>query len=143
MDLRNLSYLINHTSQQQPLFTHSQGLRLITGRAQHQLHPFFFGKRFAPLLHFGQINMRHLNGRQLINANRRSVLFFLDKPIAQLHHAPNIPAQKAVVLFRVSIGNRNILNTQDGKLRKICIFAHIQMHGNHVDYRMAATRAQA
>ncbi len=78
-----------------------------------------------------------------INANRCSVLFFLDKLIAQLHNAPDTSAQQAVVLFRVFIGNRNILNAQVGKLRKICILAHIQMHGDHVDYRMATTRAQA
>ena len=83
----------DHADQEQPFFTVSQGVRLHADGAQQHIHPFILRKCFAPLFQFFNVHMRHLDRRELSDADWRSVPIFLHVLIVQLHDAPDAAAE--------------------------------------------------
>ena len=98
--------------------------------------------------------MRHLDGGQLADADRRNILLLFLPGFAvkifntkaavtfgfifQLNDAPDAAAEQTVIFFRVVIRNGHIGEPQIGKLCKEAVFLDIQMHGHHIDNGVAA-----
>ena len=147
-----------HTCQQEPFLPLVQLLRLITARAQHDIHPLVLREGFTPGAYFLNIDMRHLDGGQLANADRRNILLLFLPGFAvkifhtkaavtfgfifQLNDAPDAAAEQTVIFFRVVVRNGHIGEPQIGKLCKEAVFLDIQMHGHHINNGVAAVPAQ-
>ena len=95
------------------------------------------------MLQLININVRHLDWLQVADLNGISILlFFLDELIIQLHDTPNAAAEQPVELLRILIFDRHLLQAQIGELREIAVLLDVQLHGDHVDDRVAAALAQ-
>ena len=143
-----------HTCQQEPFLPLVQLLRLITARTQHYIHPLVLREGFTPGAYFLNIDMRHLDGGQLADADRRNILLLFLPGFAikvlhakgavtlgfifQLNDAPDAAAEQTVKFFRVVVRNGHIGESQIGKLCKEAVFLDIQMHGHHIDNSVAA-----
>ena len=147
-----------HTCQQEPFLPLVQLLRLITARAQHDIHPLVLREGFPPSTYLLNVDMGHLDGGQFADADRRNI-FLLFLPgfaikvlhtkaavtfgfIFQLNDAPDAAAEQTVKFFRVVVRNGHIGEPQVGKLRKEAVFLDIQMHGHHIDNGVAAVPTQ-
>ena len=147
-----------HTRQQKPLLPLVQLLRLIAARAQHHVHPLVLREGFTSSAHFLNVDMGHLDGGQLADADRRNILLlflpwfavkiFHTKGtvtlgfIFQLDDAPDTTTKQTVKFFRVVIRNGHIGEPQIGKLCKEAVFLDVQMHGHHIDNGVAAVPTQ-
>ena len=147
-----------HTCQQEPFLPLVQLLRLITARTQHYIHPLVLREGFTPGAYFLNIDMRHLDGGQLADADRRNILLLFLPGFAikvlhakgavtlgfifQLNDAPDAAAEQTVIFFRVVVRNGHIGESQIGKLCKEAVFLDIQMHGHHINNGVAAVPAQ-
>ena len=101
--------------------------------------------------------MGHLNRRELQNLDERGRLLFavllLDPRIyegihgililiGKLNNTPDAAAKQAIILFGVFIGKRDVLQAEIGKLRFVAILFDVQLNGDLVDDRIAASGAQ-
>ena len=133
-------YQRDHTRQQEPLLTLSQGIRLHADGTQQDVHPFFLGERFPALLQLIDVHVGHLDRRQLPDLYRIAVLLvLLDELVIQLHDAPNTTAEQPVELLRVLVGNGHGLQAEIGELGLIDIALDIQAYRDFVNDGIAST----
>ena len=142
----------NHTGQQQPFLTVCKLIWLHANRTKKNIKPLIFGKCFSSLLQFININVRHLDGRQLTDTDWRNVFLLflfgakripiniLDAKvivtldfIVKLDNTPDTTTKQAIKLFRIFIGNRNITDSQIRELCKEAVPFHIQTNGHHIN----------
>ena len=129
----------DHADQEQPFFTVSQGVRLHADGAQQHIHPFILRKCFAPLFQFFNVHMRHLDWRELSDADWRSVPIFLHVLIVQLHDAPDAAAKQTVKFGGIFFVYGDIL---ESKVRELCFIEiplDVQVHCDFIDHGVAAT----
>ena len=86
--------------------------------------------------------MRHLNRRELANADRADLLVLLHELIVQLDNTPDTAAKQTVVPGSIFRQNRDILDAKIGKLRLITVFPDIQLDGQFINHRITAALAQ-
>ena len=133
-------YQRNHSCQQEPFFAVIQHIRFHADRAQHDIHPFFLCECLSTLLQLIDVHMGHLNRGKLSNLDRIPVfLIFLDVLVIQLQNAPDAAAEQPVILLRVLIGNRNVLQAEIRKLSHIDIPLDIQINCNFIDNGITTT----
>ena len=145
-----------HPVQKQPLLTVRELIRLHTGGTEQDIEPFILCEGFSAFFQFLNIYMWHLDRCQRSNANWRKVLFLLVldtsiikfsipfdicifiRLIFQLHDTPDSSAEKAIVLLRICLIDRNTGKTHIGKGCLIAILLQIQLYRDHVNDRMRA-----
>ena len=133
-------YQRDHSFQQEPLLTVIQHIRLHANRAQHDIHPFFFGKCLSALLQLIDVHMGHLDRSELSDLDGISVfLILLNILIVQLKDAPDAAAEQPVELLRIFICDRDILQAEVGELRHVDIPLNIQIYRNFINDGITAT----
>ena len=135
-------YKRDHADQEQPFFAVSQGVRLHADGAQQHIHPFILRECFAPLFQFFNVHMRHLDRRELSDADRRSVPVFLHILIVQLHDAPDTAAEQPVKFGGIFLVYGDVLQPEVGELRLIEIPFDIQAHRDFINHGIAAPLPQ-
>ena len=83
--------------------------------------------------------MRHLDWRELSDADWRSVPIFLHVLIVQLHDAPDAAAKQAVKFGGIFFVYGDILESKVGELCFIEIPLDVQVHCDFINHGVAAT----
>ena len=83
--------------------------------------------------------MRHLDRRELSDADRRSVPVFLHILIVQLHDAPDTAAKQTIKFGGVFLIYGKVFESEVRKLRFIEIPLDVQVHCDFINHGVAAT----
>ena len=132
----------DHTGQQQPLLPLSKLVRFHAGRAEQNRDPLVLCECLPTISHFIQIDMGHLNGGQLPDADRIDLFVFLHVLIFQLQNTPNAAAKQTVKLLHILRQQWDALDAQVGELRLVPIFLDIQMRRDAVNHRICTAFPQ-
>ena len=128
-----------HTDDEQPLLAVRKHIRLHAYGAQQHIHPLVLRERLPALFQFRDVYMGHLNGRELADADRRSVPVFFHVLVIQLHNAPDTAAEQPVKLGRILFINGDVFQAEIGKLGLVVVPLDVQVDRDLVNHGVTAT----